>query len=196
MCGRPGRATQAPNRVLLYKPRSLAELERHDGGRREAVQLRRAIGNLPPGLARAAFVAFSPTFFGYEATPPPAFVRFQVRVRTSVGGVHQERERLGPGLLRHTGPARRRVAACSRDGPELFRRRARRRNTLQQVRERLARGASAAPVCRKLADASQRERAGHRFVRIRGGALQHALRRVLPEVITKHIYKLVLQLHR
>ena len=82
----PARATQAPNRVLLYKPRSLAELERHDGGRRDAVQLGRAIGNLPPGLARAAFVAFPPTFFGYEATPPPAFVRFQVRVRTSVHG--------------------------------------------------------------------------------------------------------------
>ena len=82
----PARATQAPNRVLLYKPRSLAELERHDGGRRDAVQLGRAIGNLPPGLARAAFVAFPPTFFGYKATPPPAFVRFQVRVRTSVHG--------------------------------------------------------------------------------------------------------------
>ena len=74
MCGRrAGRATQAPNRVLLYKPRSLAELERHDGGRRDAVQLRRAIGNLPPGLARVAFVALFPTFV-FKATPP------QVRV--------------------------------------------------------------------------------------------------------------------
>ena len=86
LCAGAGRATEAPNRVLLYKPRSLAELERHDGGRRDAVQLGRAIGNLPPGLARAAFVAFPPTFFGYKATPPPAFVRFQVRCAL-VGGV-------------------------------------------------------------------------------------------------------------
>ena len=56
---------------------------------------------------------------------------------------------------------------------------------MQQVREWLARRAAAATVRRKLADASQRERAGHRFVRLRRGALRRAFRLVLPEVITK-----------
>ena len=53
---------------------------------------------------------------------------------------------------------------------------------MQQVREWLARRAAAATVRRKLADASQRERAGHRFVRIRRGAVRRALHLVLPEV--------------
>ena len=47
------------------------------------MQRGRAIGNLPPGFARAAFVAFPPTFFGYKATPPPAFVRFQAPRRAA-----------------------------------------------------------------------------------------------------------------